>query len=170
MIGFTITPSHIDYSEILNDNVIDDLVMGECVILTSYAKEFVPIDTGQLKASVMWATKNTQGGLNEGLSYTTSGKQTKGKNAGKYKKKRVAKISAFNYIEKPNDDKTGYVGSHLEYAGAVEYGRSDMPGYPRQPYLRPAIDYSKEKREARRKRTIALAVKEAYNPTPKEPK
>jgi hypothetical protein len=90
MIGVTITPSHIDYSKIIDDKVIDDLIMGECVILTSYAKEFVPIDTGQLRASVMWATKNDQGGLNQGLSYSTSAKNAKGK----YKKKRVAKISA----------------------------------------------------------------------------
>jgi hypothetical protein len=74
-----------------------------------------------------------------------------------------------NYIEKPSEDHTGYVGSHLKYAGAVEYGRSDVPGYPRQPYLRPAIDYSKKKREARQKRVINTAIKEAYNPTPKEP-
>jgi hypothetical protein len=57
---------------------------------------------------------------------------------------------------------TGYVGSGLEYAGAVEYGRKDMPNYPRQPYLRPAIDYSKKKRDARRRGIIRTAIKEAF--------
>ena len=38
-------------------------------------------------------------------------------------------------IESDGADKL--VGSHLEYAGFVEYGTSDTP---RQPYLRPAAD------------------------------
>lgn len=31
------------------------------------------------------------------------------------------------------------VGSNLEYALAVEYGRPDLPAYPVQPYLGPAL-------------------------------
>lgn len=146
MIGFTITPSHIDYAKIVSPETVEKLVKGECVILTGFAKELVPVDTGQLKSSIMWATSDDKGGLNEG-----GGEQT----------------SAFNYLEPPSEKETGYVGSHLEYAGPVEYGRKDMPNYPRQPYLRPAIDYSKNARETRRSSTIKAAIKEAYNPNPR---
>ena len=58
---------------------------------------------------------------------------------------------------------SGYVGSGLVYAGPVEYGRADMPNYPRQPYIRPALDYSKNKREARHKQIIDAAIKQAYH-------
>jgi len=146
MTGFTITPSHIDYSKIITPETVDKIVKGECVILTGFAKELVPIDSGQLKSSIMWATESDKGGLNEGGGEPTS---------------------AFNYIDPPSEDNTGYVGSHLEYAGPVEYGIKDKPNYPRQPYLRPAIDYSKKVRETRRAGIIKTAIKEAYNPNPR---
>ena len=72
--------------------------------------------------------------------------------------------SAFNYLDKPNTNEEGYVGSHLEYAGPVEFGIKDKPNYPRQPYLRPAVDYSKKVRETRRKGVISAAIKQAYKP------
>jgi hypothetical protein len=136
------TASQMSYRDIISDEVAEKLVVGECVILTGFAKELVPVDTGELKSSVMWATQKDDGGLNEG-----GGKQT----------------SAFNYLDKPLEEHTGHVGSHLEYAGPVEYGRKDMPNYPRQPYLRPAIDYSVRQREAKRQKTIGLAIKAAYH-------
>lgn len=141
MTGVTFTPSHIDYSKILDDDAIEKLIVGECIILTGFAKEITPIDTGELKSSIMWATERRDGGLNEGGDTATS---------------------AFNYIDKPTDKNVGYVGSHLEYAGAVEYGRKDMPQYPAQPYLRPAIDYSKKVRESRRRSIIKAKIKDAY--------
>jgi len=141
MIGITITPSHIDYSKIIDEKTVDKIIKGECVILSGFAKELVPVDTGQLKSSIMWATANEKGGLNEGGGEPTS---------------------AFNYIDPPNEKETGYVGSHLEYAGPVEYGRADMPQYPRQPYLRPAIDYSKRARELRRGTILRASIKAAY--------
>jgi len=144
MIGVTIDPSHIDYSKIITPKTVGKLVKGECVILTGFAKELVPVDKGQLKNSIMWATNDDTGGFNQGGD-------------------EPAPISA--RLRKPGDD-SGYVGSNLEYAGPVEYGRKDMPNYPRQPYLRPAIDYSKGAREARRKSVIKTAIKEAYNPNP----
>lgn len=143
MIGLTITPSQIDYSKIITPETVEKLIVGECVILTSFAKELVPVDTGQLKSSVMWATQDDDGGLNEGGGEPTS---------------------AFNYLDKPNEPDEGYVGSHLEYAGPVEFGIKDKPNYPRQPYLRPAVDYSKSQREARRGKVINTAIKEAYKP------
>jgi hypothetical protein len=142
MIGVTITPSQIDYSKIIDEKTVEKLIKGECVILTGFAKELVQVDTGQLKSSIMWTTDQANGGLNEGGGDPTS---------------------VFNMIETPNDPETGYVGSHLEYAGPVEYGRKDMPNYPRQPYMRPAIDYSKNARELRRATTIRAAIKAAYH-------
>jgi hypothetical protein len=168
MIGVTITPSHIDYSKIIDEKTVEKLIKGECVILTGFAKELAPVDYGQLKNSIMWATSKESDGLNKGGGGPSGGviKLTK---KGKVKKRKYksATVSAFNYIESPNDSDIGYVGSNLEYAGAVEYGRRDMKNYPRQPYLRPAIDYSKKVREARRKVIINAAIKAAYDPNPK---
>lgn len=134
MTGSGITPSHIDYEAILTPDVVENLIIGECVILSGFAKEIVQIDTGQLKNSIMWATAKSEGNHQGGDKMTP-----------------------------PGEDAIGYVGSGLEYAGPVEYGRKDMPNYPRQPYLRPAIDYSKKVRESRRKGVIKMAIKEAYN-------
>jgi hypothetical protein len=39
----------------------------------------------------------------------------------------------------------GVIGSAAEYAAAVEFGRPDMPNYPAQPYLRPALDWFRAK-------------------------
>jgi hypothetical protein len=39
----------------------------------------------------------------------------------------------------------GAVGSAAVYARAVEQGRADMPNYPAQPYLRPALDWYRNK-------------------------
>jgi hypothetical protein len=141
MIGVTITPSQIDYSKIITPETVEKLIVGECVILTGFAKELAPIATGQLKSSIMWATNKDNGGLNEGGGEPTS---------------------AFNYLDKPDGEGEGFVGSHLEYAGAVEYGIKDRPNYPRQPYLRPAIDYSKKTRESKRKGVINASIKAAY--------
>lgn len=141
MIGITITPSHIDYSAIITPEVVEELIVGDCVILSGFAKELVPVDTGQLKNSIMWATESEEGDFNRGGGEVASSD---------------AKLS------KPPSE-TGYVGSGLEYAGPVEYGIKDRPNYPRQPYLRPAIDYSKRQREARQRGIIRTAIKEAYH-------
>jgi len=140
MIGVTITPFHIDYSKIIDEKTVEKLVTGECVILTGFAKELVPVDKGQLKNSIMWKTHGTEGEFNKGGGDVAP---------------ESAKISS-------PDGTEGYVGSNLEYAGPVEYGRKDQPNYPRQPYLRPAIDYSKKAREARRSGVIKAAIKAAY--------
>jgi hypothetical protein len=148
MIGVTITPSHIDYSKILDDKAIENIIMGECIVLAGFAKELVPVDLGQLKNSIMWATNKKNGGFNEGMETGNRGRIP-------------APVSS--RIRWPKDNMEGYVGSGIEHAGPVEYGRRDMPNYPRQPYLRPAVDYSKPKREARRKKIINLAIKAAYH-------
>lgn len=144
MIGSVMTPFHYDYSAIVDEETADKLVKEECVILTGFAKELVPVDKGQLKNSIMWKTQKDEGGFN---------------------KEGVKEAPSDTKLSKPQADE-GYVGSGLEYAGPVEYGRKDMPNYPRQPYLRPAIDYSKKEREARRKKTIGISIKEAYNQRP----
>ncbi|MFA5165413.1 MAG: hypothetical protein WC481_07615 [Candidatus Omnitrophota bacterium] len=165
MIGITITPSHIDYSKILTDKTVDNIIMGECIILTGFAKELSPVDYGQLKNSIMWATNKASGGLNQGgpSGMSTGAKKLTAKGKVRKRKARPGTTSAFNYLEPPAEEKTGYVGSNLEYAGAVEYGRRDMPNYPRQPYLRPAIDYSKRARELRRGTAIRAAIRAAYH-------
>jgi phage gpG-like protein len=140
MIGVTITPSHIDYSKILDDKAIENIIMGECIVLRSFAVELAPIKDGQLKNSIMWKTSKNKGSLNQGEG---------------------GKLHTSEISDPPENE--GYVGSNLEYAGPVEYGRRDMKNYPRQPYLRPAVDYSKPKREARRKKIINLAIKAAYH-------
>lgn len=142
MIGVTITPSHIDYSAIITPEVIEELVVGECVILAGFAKELVPVDKGQLKNSIMWATSKDYGEFNKGGNLPAPPEKM---------------------LKFPKDSTEGYVGSGLEYAGPVEYGIKDRPNYPRQPYLRPAIDYSKRQRETRQRGIIRTAIKEAYH-------
>jgi hypothetical protein len=141
MIGVTITPSHIDYTKILDNETVENIIQGEIVILSGFAKELVPVDQGQLKNSIMWKSSKEEGDFNKG---------------GDKPAPDSARLSS-----PPNAE--GYAGSGLVYAGPVEYGRKDMPNYPRQPYLRPAIDYSKRQREARRKKIIDLAIKQAYH-------
>jgi hypothetical protein len=145
MIGVTITPSHIDYSKIIDEKTVEKLIMGDCIIISGFAKELAPVDTGQLKNSIMWNTSKEEGDFNKGGGET-------------------APDSA--KLDKPSSEVEGYVGSGLEYAGAVEYGRKikhPIPNYPMQPYLRPAMDYSKKQREARRKGIINVAIKQAYH-------
>ena len=142
MIGITITPNQIDYSKIITPETVAKLIVGECVILQGMAVELAPIKDGQLKNSITWATSKEKGGLNEAGAKTPHDKA----------------------IDAPNDDDTGYVGSNLEYAGPVEFGIKDKPNYPRQPYLRPAVDYSKKVRETRCKGVISAAIKQAYKP------
>lgn len=141
MIGFTMTPSHIDYSKIIDEETIEQIIEGECIILSGFAKELVPVDQGQLKNSIMWKTGKAEGDFNKDGNKTAPDD---------------AKLS------NPAESE-GYVGSGLVYAGSVEYGRKDMPNYPRQPYLRPAMDYSKKQREARRKEIIDVAIKQEYH-------
>ena len=43
-------------------------------------------------------------------------------------------------LEVQPGESVGVIGSSAEYAAAVEFGRPDMPKYPAQPYLRPALD------------------------------
>jgi hypothetical protein len=142
MIGITITPNQIDYSKIITPETVEKLIVGECVILRGMAVELAPIKDGQLKNSITWATSKEKGGLNEAGTKTPHDKA----------------------IDAPNDDDTGYVGSNLEYAGPVEFGIKDKPNYPRQPYLRPAVDYSKKVRETRLKGVMSSAIKQAYKP------
>jgi hypothetical protein len=143
MIGFTMTASHIDYSKIISPEMLDDLILGECIIIEGFAKELVPVDKGQLKNSIMTALAYKDHGFNQG-----GGPERAPDDA---------------QLVPPDDDKEGFVGSGLVYAGPVEYGRQDMPAYPKQPYLRPAVDYSKSAREARRRKAIQMAIKQAYH-------
>ncbi|MBE3143211.1 MAG: hypothetical protein IMZ61_04705 [Planctomycetes bacterium] len=140
MIGFSISPSQIDYSKILESKQVENLIVGECVIITGFAKELAPVKEGQFKNSIMWRMGDKEGGFNQGGDKPAPGK--------------IAVPPA----------RTGHIGSHLEYAGPIEWGRVDMPNYPRQPTFRPAIDYSRKQREDRRKRIIDKAIRDARKP------
>jgi len=142
MIGVTITPSHIDYSKILSDKTEHDLVMGDCIIILAAAKENTIRDTGELVNSEMWAMSDGEGGFNDG-----SGRDPAPTDA---------------RLRKPNQKNVGYVGSNSDHAGPVEYGIKDKPNYPRQPYLRPALDGTKKEREARHGGIIKTSIDNAY--------
>jgi len=65
-------------------------------------------------------------------------------------------------VTNPDDKYEGVIGSALEYAAAVEFGRpDDMPNYPMQPYLRPAIYQTKAKRTRKVVETLVKAIAEA---------
>ncbi len=143
MIGITITPSHIDYSRIIDDATAKELVMGDCIIILAQAKENTPVDKGELKNSEMWAMSDEEAGFNDGSG------------------NKPAPADAI--IRRPTEKNTGYVGSGSDHAWPVEFGRADMPNYPRQSYLRPAVDNTRRQREARHKGIINTAIKQAYH-------
>lgn len=49
----------------------------------------------------------------------------------------------------PNGSASYQVVFSMPYSKAVEYGRSDMPNYPAQPFMAPAVKQIKVKKEIR---------------------
>jgi hypothetical protein len=144
MIGVTITPSHIDYSKILTESTVEKLVLGSCIVIEGQAKELVHRVTGALCNSISSRTSTKDHGFNTSPYGGT-------------------KAPGYSEVSKPEYKATGYVGSNLEYAGVVEYGRRDMPQYPRNPYMRPAIDYTKEARAKWYDGIMAESIQAAYH-------
>lgn len=54
------------------------------------------------------------------------------------------RASLAHEIEMSKDGVTGRVGTNVKYGVYVEYGTSN-PNYPKQPYLRPALEKNKGK-------------------------
>jgi hypothetical protein len=144
MIGVTITPSHIDYSKLIDDNVAEKLVLGSCIVIEGQAKELVHRVTGALCNSISSRTTTEDHGFNQSPFGGDDAPPE-------------------SEVSKPNEKATGYVGSNLEYAGAVEYGIKDKPNYPRNPYMRPAVDYTKKDREKWYNGVMSIAIKQAYH-------
>ena len=82
--------------------------------VTAQAKALAPVDTGQLRNSIMYKTPVKSGGHND-----SGGEQSK------------AVISVNPRIGE------AYVGANLDHAIYQEFGTRNIPP---QPYLRPAID------------------------------
>jgi hypothetical protein len=130
-----------DYAKILSPEVVKKCLAGICVIVHGQAVANLTsnntVDTGMLRNSVSWALSDMKGGLNSGGS--------------------AGESDWAHGVDIPKDADTGHVGSSVEYAAAVEYGRPDLPNYPMQPYLRPAVYQTTGKRN----RFIQTQIKES---------
>lgn len=67
---------------------------------------------------------------------------------------------------RPFSDYEGAIGTACEYAAAKEFGRPDMPNYPADPYLRPALDFVRSKLGQITKEQFQKASKEYENRRP----
>lgn len=100
------------YEALVSDEVLSPMVQKIALAIQDQAALLCPVDTGDLRASISVSMQ------------------------GFYK----AVESTDEQISTPPDPKEAYVGSAKAHAAAVEHGRPDLPGYPAQPYLRPARD------------------------------
>ena len=83
----------------------------------------MPVKTGNLRNSLSWATNKRR--ASEGAASFLGGGPAE--------------------VTPPSADYEGVLGTNCEYGAAVEFGRPDMPNYPAQPYLRPAVDWFRRK-------------------------
>jgi len=111
------------YSDILNPEVLEPVIWKSLVAIEGQAAHLVPVDTGNLRDSLSWATNKRQ--ASEGAATFLGGGPAE--------------------VTPPSGDYEGVLGTNAEYARAVEEGRSDMENYPAQPYLRPAVDWFRSK-------------------------
>jgi hypothetical protein len=105
------------YADMLKPEVIEPAIWKSLLAIEAQAVELVPVDLGNLRNSVTIATS-------------------------KNKKQHGASKDG---ISGGAADYQGVIGTGAEYAGAVEFGRPDMPNYPAQPFLRPAVDWFRSK-------------------------
>lgn len=109
------------YSDYLSPEVIEPTIWASLVAIEGQAAHIVPVKSGNLRDSLSWATNKQQ--ASEGASF----------------------LGVSQEIQQPTKDYVGVLGTTAEYGGAVEFGRPDMPNYPAQPYLRPALDWFRAK-------------------------
>ncbi len=105
------------YSDILSPEVIEPTIWASLVAIEGQAANLVPIDNGNLRDSITIQTDI---------------------------RKWQRGTSPDGMDESPGWNE-GYIGTGAEYAAAVEFGRPDIPAYPAQPYLRPALDWFRSK-------------------------
>ena len=108
------------YSDVLSLKRIEPAILRVLLAIEDQAVKLAPVDMGQLRNSISVATEIREAKFNENEYGWTAPDSAK--------------------ITPPPlaDGNTGLVGTGLEYAAAVEFGRPDMVNYPTQPFLRPA--------------------------------
>lgn len=95
-----------------------------------YAKYLCPTDTSLLKNSI---------------TYAVHGKEVASPTYTADKPDRGGNIKSGSYSgSAPNEEICVFVGSNVSYAAYVEMGTSN-PKYPRQPFLKPAVQDHKDK-------------------------
>ena len=108
------------YSDILSPEVLEPMIWKSLLAIEGQAAILAPValvNGGNLRNSITIRTNSNE--KQEGSS----------KDGMKYRPKAYE----------------GAIGSAAEYAAAVEFGRPDIPAYPAQPYLRPALDIFRAK-------------------------
>ena len=100
------------YSDYLSQETIEPMIWETLLAMEGQASELVPVDQGNLRDSITIATAR--------------------------RKKQYG--ASDDGLDVQPGESVGVIGSAAEYAAAVEFGRPDIPKYPAQPYLRPALD------------------------------
>ena len=108
------------YSDYLSSDTIEPMIWETLVAMEEQAVEAVPV-----------ALVNG-GNLRNSITITTS-------------RRKKQEGASDDGLEQITGENVGAIGSSAEYAAAVEFGRPDMPNYPAQPYLRPALDIVRSK-------------------------
>lgn len=131
------------YSDLLKPEVLESMLWKSLLAIEGQAVQLAPVDNGNLRNSITIATNvnKEQVGMVDGDI-------------------RSVPINA------PSQDYVGVIGTGLEYSAAVEFGRPDMPNYPAQPYLRPAVDWFRRKIGAISGVELAKRMKEYANRHP----
>jgi hypothetical protein len=129
-----------DYAKALGPETVRKMLAGTCVIVHGQAVLDAPVLTGHLRNSISWKLSSTNGGLNSQPGEKANESET---------------------VSAPGDSNTAHIGTNLEYAAAVEYGRPDMPNYPMQPYMRIAVYQTKDKVHQFNAGVLSQALQEA---------
>lgn len=113
-----------------NENALIEIANA----VTNTATALAPVDTGQLRNSIMWEVKGADGGFNDGSGKTPAERK----------------------LSKNPKDGEAYVGSALLHSIYNEFGTRRMAA---QPFLRPAI--TEETSGTRAVRTIKKLQEES---------
>ena len=106
------TMSDNNYNSAIGKAVERALVMAG-IKLEGDATLLVPVKTGRLRGSITYATRREQSRVS-------------------------GEAMPSDAVSTPTSNDEVYIGTNVEYAEAVEYGRRSGRG--KQPYLRPALD------------------------------
>ncbi len=100
------------YGDLLSPEVIEPTIWASLIAIENQAAHLVPVKSGNLRNSITIKTNKQE---------KQHGDSPDG-------------------MKEPVGENEGAIGTAAEYARAVEEGLPDRPGYPAQPYLRPAAD------------------------------